>query len=69
MQFGVFRSSIQNGNPRLVRTKASKASSKPIELMRAKPRDEFPNCRVPALVRVHSQEIQYRRVVPTEISL
>ena len=65
-QFGVFKNSIQNGGRRLVLMKASKVLSKPIEVILAKPRDEFPNCRVPALVLAHSQAGQYRRVVPSE---
>jgi hypothetical protein len=40
---------------------------RPIELMRAWPRDEFPNCKVPAYGPGHSQGIQYRRVARTEI--
>ena len=35
-----------NGGRRLVLMKASKALSKPIEVIRAKLRDDFPNCRV-----------------------
>ena len=58
MQSDVFRNSIRNGSRRLVPMKASKASSKPIELMRAKPRDEFPNCRAPASVPAHLQGIR-----------